>query len=454
MPPTPVARDLTALSPNRAILSLALPAAGAMLVQSLYYLVDTFWIGKLGAVPLAAMSAASYLIWIAHSVAEMCSVAANTLVAKSVGARQAEKIAGYLRPILVVAALSAVAVSFIYALIGKPLLAGLGLGDDVQHEAARYLIPWLLGLPIVFLTLPVFATFRGVGDTRTPLLLTGVMVCVNAVLDPLFIFGLGPFPRLGLAGASLTTIFCHIVALVLGVNILRRRGLFPAWTGRAFFRLDWEDAARIGRIGLPIAANGVFFSIIYLGLTAILAPFGPAPLAALGLGHRMEAFPYFISVGFAIAATSLTGQYLGAHRPDDAERLVWRTCAMAALPIIVLSCAALVAIEPLIRIFTNDPAVVAEASVYLRIVAASWLVGFLELVVEGGFSGAGNTVPPLVIGTVFSALRLPVAYVLANSFGLGPAGVWWAVGLSMVVKGALLAFWFKIGRWKRFTEAA
>ncbi len=444
----PQTTNLTNLSVNRAIVHMAMPAMGSMLVESLYHLVDTFWVGKLGAAPMAAASAAAFLLWTIFSLSDLAGVAANTLSSQAVGADRSDKVAGILRQCL----LAALFLSVILMLLALPfrryLFMVLGLEAEVVVHAEAYLLPWLLGMPLFFLLWPVYQTFRGTGDARTPMLLTGLMVVLNAFLDPIFIFGFGPIPEFGLAGAAWVSVILHAVSFAVGIRILRRRGLWPEFTGRSFFKPDPAMFRKIVRIGLPIALNGAVFSLTYIGLTGVIALFGTPAVAAIGMGHRVESLPWFVSYGFSVAAASLVGQYIGAGRPDAAAQAAWRTCFLAGVLISFLIGIVWLFAEPIVQFFIADPVVVAESSLYLRIAMTCWLAGIFEVVLEGAFSGSGHTLPPLVIGMPLTILRIPAAYFLSVTLGWGSVGVWWAIGGSMILKGGAMAFWFSRNRWK------
>ncbi len=448
MTQSPKTTNLTQLPMNRAILTMAIPASGAMVIESLYHLVDTFWVGKLGALPLAAASATSFVLWMLMSFGDLTGVAANALSAQEVGANRSERVKEHLGQCLSLALILSVAFLLIMLPLRQVLFGWLNLEVEVSSLAVEYLLPWLLGLPVIFSAITVNAAFRGVGDAKTPMLLMGIAVIFNAILDPLFIFGLGPIPGMGLTGAAWVTVAAHAVILAIGLKILRKRELLPRFSLRQL-KVPWDDARRIISVGLPIALNGAFFSLIYIGLTWVIASFGSTPIAALGIGHRMEAFPWFIAYGFSIAAASLIGQYVGAGQPEQAEKAAWRTGFVALAFEAVFAVLILIWVEPIVRFFIDDPAVVSQSAVYLRIVAVCWLIGVFEVVLEGAFGGAGDTLPPLLIGVIFTALRIPAAYLFAIVLDGGIVAVWWTIGLSSAVKGALLIFWFKRGKWKR-----
>ncbi len=441
-------KNLTELGAGSAILTMALPATGTMMIEGLYHLVDTFWVGKLGATALAAASASAFILWMLFSSSDIVGVSTNTLVAQNVGAGRDDRIKDVVR--------RGIVGSLILGLVGGALVFPfresyfllLGVEVEVARLGGGYLAPWLLGLPVIMMTIVVQAAFRGAGDAKTPMLLMGSMVAFNAVLDPLLIFGWTLVPAFGLKGAAWASVFCHLLGSVAGALILKKRGLWPDWNGSRFFYVRMIEWWEMLRIGAPLALNGMFFSLTYIGLTAVIAIFGSNAIAAIGIGHRLESFPWFISYGFSVAAASLVGQYMGAGKPEEAARVAWRCSGIATAFIVVFCLVILLYVEPLIRFFIDDPEVVLEGSRYLRIAGICWIVGVLEVVLTGAFGGAGHSLPALAIGVPFTAIRIPMAYLLAVSLGMGVVGVWWAIGLSMVVKGLLIGIWFKRGGWK------
>lgn len=445
----PKITNLTEMSQNRAILTMALPATAMMLVQSLYYLVDTYWIGKLGASPMAAVSATSFLIWMIFSFGDISGVAANALAARAVGEKRYRQVSEYLRQCLLVSLITGLTVTLVLLPLHAYIFTWLNLEQDVVIYAGQYLLPWLYLLPAMLFSVTIGAFFRGVGDTRTPLLLMIMLVILNAILDPIFIFGFGPVPAMGLSGAAWVTVVNHLAYVIVGAWILYRRGLWPAWSGLGYFMVAAKDLSQIFRIGSPIAMNGVLFSLTYIGLTWVISHSGSPAVAAIGIGHRIEAFPWFVCYGFSVAAASLVGQYLGAGRPMDAESAVWKCVGIAGVFVLLFAILMVFWVEPIVRFFIDDPVVVAEAAVYLRIVSVAWLAGLFEVVLEGAFSGSGNTLPAMVIGVPMTVIRIPLAYVLAMTLEMGALGVWLSIGLTMLIKGVLITFWFTRRRWMK-----
>jgi MATE family, multidrug efflux pump len=311
---------------------------------------------------------------------------------------------------------------------------------EVADLGREYLSTWLLGGPLVFGFFAIEATFRASGDTRTPFLLLAGSVLLSVALDPLLIAGVGPFPRLGVEGAAVTSVMVRGGGFLIGVVIAWRRGLI---------RLDapdWRALPTIARIGAPLALAGVLLSIIYMWLTRFTAQFGTAALAALGVGHKIEGLGFIAITGFGLSAAALVGQNLGARqeaRAREAVRLTVRYC----LVVTVTTAIAFVTVpEMLVGFFTTDPAVIEDGSLYLRIIAFAQIGQTFEIVLEGALAGAGYTFWPMTIGTILTFLRIPLAAWWSGPLGL--FGIWLALSLTAIARGvANTAYWLS-GTWR------
>jgi putative MATE family efflux protein len=424
------------------ILKVALPAVAATLLMTLFASVDAFWVGrKLGPDALAAVSTSLFYIWMAVALAEMVGVGLTAVAARRHGERrheEARKIAG---DAIVFAVLLGVVVAAAGLLTLPHLFTMLGTSPEVSALGQRYLGTYLIGLPLIYGFFAVDATFRASGDTRTPLLLLVTSVGVTLVIDPLMILGLGGFPELGIAGAAIATISARGIVFVLGCAIAMRRNLLRIG------RIGMDSIRAVCRIGLPTAVTGIVFSIIYVGIARIATPFGTPALAALGIGHRIESWLFMIGVGFGAATAAIVGQNLGAGRPDRAERAGWLAAAYCSVPGIVCFAIQVAAPEWLGGIFSTDPAVIREAASYLTIAAVSQLAVSVEMVLEGAFGGAGDTVPPMLASTTLSFLRIPLAAYAATRWG--PAGIWWVISLTACGRAVALVLLWRSRRWLR-----
>src|SRR5215208_1099045 len=418
------------------------PAVASNLLMILFGSVDAFWVGtRIGAAGLAAVSLSLFWIWLIVSIAEMVSIGLTAVAARRHGEGRHDEAARTVGDAVVYA----VALGCVVAAGGlaslDALFALMHAPPEVAALGRSYLGIYLAGAPLIFGYFSVDAAFRASGDTRTPLALLAASVAVTMALDPVLILGLGGAPRLGIAGAAIATVCTRSVVFVAGLWILVRRGLVRFGPPRA------GAIARISRIGLPTAVTGVLFSLIYVALTPITTRFGTPALAALGLGHRIEAWLYMVGAGFGAAAAAVVGQNLGAGQVERAERAGWVTVGYGSA-VGVAACVMMLAVpEWLAGVFTSDSAVVRETALYLRISAVSQLFLCAEVILEGALGGAGDTVPPMISSTLLSASRIPLARWAAPLWGT--AGLWGAISVTAAARGlAMMALW-RLGRWKR-----
>lgn len=424
------------------ILRLALPAVAMMGCHFTFGLIDAVWVGRLiGPAALAAVSTAGFYMWVLLNLGEMVEVGLIAVAARRHGAghpEQAARAAG-------AAVWYALAAGIVVSGAGLALTDRLFLLMTVPADVARlghvYLSTWLLGGPLVFGFFAIEATFRASGDTRTPMWLLACSVVLSLTLDPLLIAGVGPFPRLGVEGAALASVMVRGGGFLIGVILAFRRGLIRLGSP------DWRAVPAMLRVGVPLALAGVLLSVIYMWLTRFTARFGTPALAALGIGHKVEGLGFIAISGFALAAAALVGQNLGAGqeaRARAAARLTILYCLVVTVP---TALAFVVIPERLVSLFTPDSGVIDDGSLYLRIIAFAQIGQTFELVLEGALVGAGYTLWPMLVGTCFTALRIPLAAWWSGTLGL--FGIWLALSLTAIARGvANTAFWLS-GAWRR-----
>jgi len=407
-----------------------------------FHTVDTFWIGRyLGADSLAAVTGSIFWIWLVISIGEMVSIGVDAIAARRHGERRPREAARAVGDGVLFGAGLGLCIALLSPLLMSSLFAVMQTNAAVTDIGARYLGAYLLGMPLIFAFFAVDAAFRAAGDTRTPLYILLFTTAVGLLLDPLLILGAGPIPAQGVRGAALATIVPRGVACVVGVWLLRRRGMIAVSAPR----LDvW---AQIARIGAPAATTGVVFSFIYVILTRTTTQFGTPALAALGLGFRVESIVYVVSVGAGAAVAAIVGQSLGAGDAERARKAGWGAVQFVSAIGAVMALITVLIPEQLAALFTTDAAVVAEAARYLRIAAFSQLFLGAEVVLESAMGGAGWTLPPMLGSTAITALRIPVGAWAASQFGT--TGLWWTLALTAAARGVLMAMLWASGRWRR-----
>jgi putative MATE family efflux protein len=442
-------RDLTTGHLPRAILRLALPATGMMYMNALFNIVDTIWVGRLGPEALAGVSTAGFVVWAIFSLIGIVSVGVQAIIARRIGEGDLPAAQEVAARGLVYALVGSIAVGVLLYPARAPLFALMQTSEAVTIVGNSYLTIMIHGISTLFLSFVITGIFQAAGDTATPTKLAAGSLALNAILDPVLIFGWWGVPAMGVAGAAWATVGSRLLFVVWGAALLRK--------GTRRFRMErllprefhWRTFGAVVRIGLPPSVAGILFAGVYMVLTRTVSDFGDQAIAALRIGHIVEFVNYCTGLGFATAAGTLIGQSMGAGRPDRAADAMARILALAAGIVGVVTVWFFAAPDWIVRIFSADPQVIAVGSRYLLILGVSQVFMVIEQTVSGGFSGAGDTMPPSLITIPLTLLRIPLAWGLAYSLGLGVEGVWWAISGTTILKGALIWLWWRTGRWRR-----
>jgi len=406
-----------------------------------FNLIDSIWVGRLiGPAALAAVSTAGFYVWVALSLGEMVEIGLIAVAARRHGEGDRERAARAAAAAVAYALLAGLVVAIAGLLIADTMFRVMRVPAEVATLGRAYLSTWLLGCPLVFGFFAIEATFRAAGDTRTPFLMLAGSVCVSILLDPLLIIGIGPFPRLGVEGAALASVMVRGGGFLLGLVLALRRGLVRIGAP------DWRALPTIIRIGAPLSLSGVLLSVIYMWLTRFTSRFGTSALAALGVGHKMEGLGFIAISGFALSASALVGQNLGARQEGRAREAVRLTVAYCLAVTATTALAFLVIPQHLVALFTRDPDVIADGVLYLRVIAFAQIGQSFELILEGALAGAGYTFWPQVASTTLTALRIPLAAWWSKPFGL--LGIWVALSITAIARGMVMMLFWRSGRWR------
>ncbi len=424
-----------------AVLRLAAPAVAMMACHFSFNLIDTIWVGRLiGPAALAAVSSAGFYVWVALSLGEMVEIGLIAVAARRHGEGDPERAARAAGAAVAYAMLAGVVVGIAGLLVADTMFRLMTVPPEVARLGHAYLSTWLLGCPLVFGFFAIEATFRAAGDTRTPFLMLAGSVCVSIALDPLLIIGIGPFPHLGVEGAALASVMVRGGGFLLGLVLALRRGLLRIGAP------DWRALPTIIRIGAPLSLSGVLLSVIYMWLTRFTSRFGTPALAALGIGHKMEGLGFIAITGFALAASALVGQNLGARQEARAREAVRLTVGYCLVVTVTTAVAFLLIPGQLVALFTPDPHVIADGVLYLRVIAFAQIAQSFELILEGALAGAGYTFWPQIASTTLTALRIPLAAWWSRPLGL--LGIWLALSVTAIARGVAMVVFWKGGRWR------
>jgi putative MATE family efflux protein len=441
-------RDYTVGPIGRSIILLAIPMVLEMCMESIFAVVDIKWVSYLGPDAMATVGLTESMLTLIYALAIGLSIGATATVARRIGEHNPD---GAARAAVQSIALGLI-VSIVLALIGAPLapklLSLMGASPTVVANGVWFTRIMLAGNVTVVMLFMINAIFRGAGDAAIAMRVLWFANAINIVLGPCFIFGLGPFPRLGIAGAAVATnIGRGAGALYAFSRLVRKGGRFEIQ--RRHFRLE---PAIMGRL-VRLSATGTFQVFIgmasWIGLVRTISTFGTDALAGYVVGIRVIIFALLPSFGMSNAAATMVGQALGAKNPERAERAVWKAGFYNFIFLGSVGLIFVVFARPIIGLFTHDPAVVPYGVDCLRIVACGFLFYAYGMVLTQSFNGAGDTWTPTILNLfVFWLWELPLAYLLAVVFGFGPRGVFLAITIAFSTLAIVSAIFFKRGKWK------
>ncbi|NOT33758.1 MAG: MATE family efflux transporter, partial [Candidatus Eisenbacteria bacterium] len=430
----------------RALLTLAIPVLISQFLRLGYQWVDALWVRGLGVDATAAVTSSIFVLWLVMSMNDVFAMGVTAYASQLIGAgdRQRAGLVAY-RGIQASAALGILVA--IVGLIAAPRIFGLmGADPALQHTGGAYLRIVLAAAPFLMVALTCENIMRAAGDTRTPLLFDFAALGINAVVAPLLIYGVGPFPRMGVVGAAWGTFFSQVLlVLFYGIAALRGHAALPLAR-----RSDGRPVGILGmaRVGLPVALIGSMFSVVYIAFARSASQWGPASMAVVGIANRIEGLQFVWSASLGMATATLVGQSLGADRPDRAVA----SLRLANLWTAALSVAASLVIamwpQVFLSLFSNDPEVIRVGIPYLRILTLCFVLNGLEIVTAEGILGSGHTRAISLIFTIFSLARIPLAFLFLYWTGTGVLGIAWVITITCMVRAVLILAWAARGTWK------
>jgi putative MATE family efflux protein len=439
-------RDLTEGGIGWPLFYLSLPIVVTNLLQTAYNLADTFWLGQYSTEALAAISFAFPMVFLLISLALGISVAGSVLVAQHTGAGEDRKADYAASQTVTFSALGSLVLGALAYFLVEDLLRAMGASPDVLPKATAYMQVISAGLAFMFVFFVFISLMRGYGDTVTPMVVMFGTVVLNIALDPFLIFGWGPFPEMGVAGAAVATVFARGLAMVVGLAILldgergvriRPREMVP---DLAYFR-------KMVAVGAPASLEITSRSISVNLLLFIVGTFSTTVVAAFGIGVRVFSVIFLPAIAVDRGVETMSGQNIGAGKPDRAEQTNHFAARVSFLILAAAGVVVWVAADAIVGVFTDNPAVVAEGATFLRYVAPTF--GCLGIIraYSGGLRGAGRTLSAAAIAIVMLwIVRLPLAWV--GALELGTQGLWLSFTISNVVGAAVAFAWFRTGRWR------
>ncbi len=442
-------QDFTTGSLNRAILLLAIPMVLEMVLESLFAVVDVFWVGRLGADAIATVGLTESLLSLVFAIGLGLSLSTTAMVARRIGEKDPEGAA--------VAGVQAIVLGLgVSVLIGVPsfffaprMLHLMGASPQVVAVGGGYARIALGGSGAILMLFLNNAIFRGAGDAAIAMRLLWVSNIINLVLDPCLIFGWGPFPKLGVTGAALATFTGRSIGVAYQLYRLMR-GSERIRILRKQIRVELSVLLRLVRVSLTGILQFAIAHTSWIGLVRIVSIFGSAALAGYTIAIRIVIFVILPSWGLSNAAATLVGQNLGAKQPDRAETSVWRTGLYNMIFLGTIGVVFIIFAEPIVRLFTHDPAVVPLAASCLRIVSCGNIGYAYAMVMLQAFNGAGDTLTPTIVNFFgFWMFEIPLAYFLAIPMRLQARGAYLSIVAAECAIAAVSVALFKRGYWKK-----
>ena len=441
--------DYTTGSLNRSILLLAVPMVLEMVLESLFAVVDVFWVGRLGANAVATVGLTESLLALVFAIGLGLALSTTAMVARRIGEKDPEDAA--------IAGVQAIVLGLAISLVmGIPagfyapeLLKLMGASPAIVSEGSGYARIALGGCGAIVMLFLNNAIFRGAGDAAIAMRLLWVSNIINLILDPLLIFGIGPFPRMGVTGAALATFTGRSIGVLYQFYRLMK-GSERIRVLTRHVRIHMEVMVRLLRVSLTGMLQFAIANASWIFLVRIVALFGPASVAGYTVAIRIVVFFILPAWGLSNAAATLVGQNLGARRPERAEQAVWRTGLYNMLFLGTIGIFFIVFATPVVKVFVDDPAVIPIAALALRTFACGNVGYAYGMVMLQAFNGAGDTFTPTLVNFFgFWVLELPLAWVLAVGMRVRAEGAFLAIVVaecSMAVAGIVL---FRRGRWKK-----
>ncbi|MCG2419691.1 MATE family efflux transporter [Aequorivita sp. F47161] len=432
------------------LLSLALPIIFANILQSAYQLIDTFWLGRLGADAVAAVSLSFPLLFLVLSLGAGLTLAGTVMVARYKGAENQPMVDFSSSQSVFLILLTSVILAIISYFSAGPLMNIIGAGPDIIDDSVLYFKVSSLGFVFLFLFFIFQSLMRGIGNVMLPAYIVLFTVILNAVLDPLFIYGYGPVQGYGVAGAAVASVVTQAVAAAIGLIILFR-GRHGIKISLASMYFNMMNLKRTFKLGLPASIEQSTRALGMTFMMVIVTSFGSDIVAAYGIGARMLSFIVIPALGLGIATTSLVGQNIGALKIKRAEKAANLSAKVAFFGFTGLGLIMFLVAEPLTAFFIpEDTQVIHDGALFIKIMSLSFGLLGLQQVMNGTFNGAGFTKASMFISIMtLWIVRFPLAYLLSYTFEMGPEGIWWSFPISNLVAGIVAFSYFKTGYWKK-----
>ena len=433
---------------DRAIFLLAIPMTLEMLMESLFAIVDIFFVSKIGVNAVAAVGLTESMLTITYSLGWGLAMGTTAMVARRVGEQDNDGASVAAVQSIYLALLISIPIMIAGVFYSEGLLRMMGASEGLIEEGSGYTKIALSSNLIVILIFLINGIFRGAGDAALAMRALMIANGLNIVLDPLLIFGVGPFPKLGIEGAALATVMGRTIGIVYQLYHLNKgKGIIKIHKNNWQFKPD--IVFRLVKLSAGVTAQFIISSASWIFLMRIMSTFGSIALAGYTIAIRIVVFTLLPAWGFSNAAATMVGQNLGAKQPERAEKSVWRTGYFNMIFMGIIMILFFAFGNNIASFFSDEKEVVFNAAQCLRIFAMGYLFYAFGMVLVQSFNGAGDTKTPTIMNLfIFWMFQIPLAYTLAIILDVGSTGVYYSIVAAESAFSIIGYFLFKRGKWK------
>lgn len=427
--------DLTKGNVVPTLLTLAIPIMGSSLLQFAYNIVDMFWVGGLGKDAVASIGSSSFFIGLGYAINACIVIGTGVKVAYSIGENKEAEAKQYIQTSMLLNGVVGSLYALFLAFAGIYLIGFLGIGDQsIERQAYGYLLGSAPMLLFAFFNATFSRIFGSLGQTKSALRISIVGIVLNMALDPLLIYGL----KWGVVGAAIATLIAQMVMFILYIKL-----------GGTWFEFRLENSLgqhkerikAIMSLGWAVSFQRILFTLINILLAKQIAKFGPEAIAAQKIGLQIESITYMVTGGLNGAVASFTGQNYGARYYKRMKQGYQAAVGLSISYAVLTTTLFIVLAKPMASIFVDDSMTIQMTAAYLQIIAYSQIFNAIEMVSNGWFTGAQKPQIPATVSILFTALRLPMAWILMIPLGLN--GIWWSISISTLLKGSILYLYYR-----------
>lgn len=445
-----VRNNLTEGSILKSLIALSVPIIFANILQTAYQLTDTFWVGRLGTVAVAAVSISFPIIFFIISLGGGLAMAGTILVAQYKGREDKKAVDHVTSQTMVIVVFISIILATLGYFLSPFFISLMGAETSVFSSAVSYMKISFIGMIFMFTYMVFQSLMRGVGDVKTPMYIVLGTVLLNLILDPLFIFGYGFIPAFGVSGAAIATIGTQGLAAIIGIRLLLK-GKYQIQLHLNDLKPDWLLIKKMFKIGFPASIEQSTRALGMTVMTFLVATFGTITLAAYGIGSRILSFVIIPALGLSMATSTLTGQNIGAGKIDRAEKITKLSASAGLIILTIVGIVMFLFAKQISAIFIpGEVETIQSSALFIKIMALTFGFIGVQMSLNGLFRGSGNTMISMILSIVsLWILRFPLAYILSKHTALAEIGIWIAFPVSNIIAAGITIIWFMKGTWKQ-----